>query len=164
MQPELRGLELADERQLRKVHHVRFQQTHEDIPVYEAQYLVHLREDGRIVMANGTYYPKIDAPTTPRLSDRLAQQVALNDLEGEPKREEITGALMIYPEQQFHLAWRLEIPIEPFGGWVYFVDAQDGAILEKQNQLTHVVGDGKVYPEHPNRTSTAVKNLYRLGR
>ena len=62
MDPDLSDLRLDTVRQVRNVHHVRFQQTYQGLPVYDAEYLVHILTDGRIIMTNGIYYPNIEVP------------------------------------------------------------------------------------------------------
>ena len=167
MNPDLSGLKLDTVRQVRNVHHVRFQQTYQSLPVYDAEYLVHILTDGRIIMANGTYYPEIEVPTTPQLSKETAQKIALNDLKGNAELGgNISSRLVIYPkDEQFHLAWELNIPLAPFGGWVYFVDAESGNVLDRLDELVDVTGTGKVYPIYPGYSSSPsaiTKSLYRL--
>ena len=167
MQPDLSSLKLDTVRQVRNVRHVRFQQTYQGLPVYDAEYLVHLLTDGRVVMANGNYYPDIEASTTPRVSEKTAQKVALDDLGGNVELSgDVSGRLVVYPkDEQFHLAWELNVPLAPFGGWVYFVDAGSGDVLDRLNELVDVTGTGKVYPVYPNYSSSPsaiTKSLYRL--
>jgi len=165
MEPELSNLQLRSADKLREVTHVRFQQTYRDIPVYEAQYLVHVREDGRVDMANGHYYPKIEAPATPRISEQAARQVATRDLGGAVElRRDITSKLVIYPEDdQFLLAWKVVVPAkEPFGTWRYFIDATDGNIIQKRDLFMHATEEGNVFPTYAGHTPTQPKDLYRL--
>jgi Zn-dependent metalloprotease len=163
MESGLPGLKLKSVRPLREVTHVRFQQTYQDLPVYDTEYLVHFRQDGRVIMTNGTYYPSIDVSTSPGISERTAQRIAIDDIGDRDVRGDVENTLLIYPRDgQFHLAWKLTVPLAPNGGWDYFVDAQTGTILRRQNLLVDVVGDGKVYPKHPDNSSVTITNLYRL--
>jgi len=52
----------------RGVRHVTFQQTVKGVPVYEAEYKVHLRGNGQVDMANGTFYPNIEVSTSPAIA------------------------------------------------------------------------------------------------
>lgn len=60
----------------RGIRHVTFNQTVKSVPVYEAEYKVHLRSDGRVDMANGQYYPDIDISTNPSVSKAGAIETA----------------------------------------------------------------------------------------
>lgn len=64
----LSGLQHVKTQTHRGIRHVTFNQTVDGIPVYEAEYKVHLRPDGRVDMANGRYYPDINLPTSPSVS------------------------------------------------------------------------------------------------
>lgn len=136
----------------RGIRHVTFQQTVRGVPVYEAEYKVHLRPDGRVDMANGTYYPDIEVSTSPSVSKVRAIQTAQADLNRSQKTELQTSAeLVVYPgKEQFHLAWKLTLfSGQPAVDWFYIVDARSGEILYKLNQLADVTGDGDIYPTHP---------------
>lgn len=155
----------------RGIRHVRFQQTFQGIPVYEGDYQVHIRPDGRIDMANGHYYPDIDVSTSPGVSKSDARQSALADLGGQvevKKEQEIETLLMIYRRSEYNtfaLAWRVLVPaVAPVPGtWQYFVDAGNGQILSKLDLDPSVTGDGDIIEDTPELTPTPVtSNLYRL--
>ena len=48
----------------RGVHHVTFDQYYKGVRVEDAEYLVHIRENGQVDMANGNYHPNINIPIT----------------------------------------------------------------------------------------------------
>lgn len=148
--------------------HVRFQQTHEGISVWEGDYLVHLGPDGKVKMTNGNYYPSIEVPTNPGIGEKAARQTTLDDLGGNvPLRGKIDTELVIYPAGQndkFFLTWKVLIPANaPVGGdWQYFVDASNGSIIEKINLMTSVIGDGDIIEEHPGLTPNPVNRDFYL--
>lgn len=167
MRKDLTDLELLEvDISSRGVRHVRFQQTYKGIPVYEADYQVHIRPDGRIDMANGNYYPDIEAPTSPSLSASSAIQRAVADLGGQtiPKENPETE-LMIFrnPETDvFVLAWSVMIA-EKGLNWQYFIDAANGQVLKKLEMATSVTGDGDIITETSCTTPNPVnRSLYRL--
>jgi len=169
MRADLADLELDRIHRLNDVTHVRFQQTYKGLPVWEGDYVVHLRSGGRVDMANGNYYPFIEASTGTGIGESAARQVALNDLGGAvPLYGEIQSELVIYQEdrgESFFPAWRVLIPASaPVGGdWQYFVDAADGSIVEKVNLATAVTGDGDILEDHPDLTPTPMnRDFYRL--
>jgi len=170
----------------RGIRHVTFNQMAGSVPVYEAQYKVHLRPGGRVDMANGTYYPDMDISTRPSVSKSQAATTARSDLGIATGQDlQTTSELVVYPsKEQFHLAWKLILFSEdPSADWFYMVDAHSGTILEKQNRLAFtgagegiptvemhtksnhtvsVTGDGDVYPAHPGLSSVSNRNFYRL--
>lgn len=161
----LNGLQHVKTQTNRGVRHVTFNQAVKGVPVYEAEYKVHLRPDGRVDMANGTYYPNIEVSTNPSISKSGAIEAARSDFELPQGAELQTRAeLVIYPtEKQFRLAWKLILFSEkPVTDWFFMVDARSGEILEKLNRLTDVTGDGNVYPTHPGLSSVTNKPLYGL--
>lgn len=149
------------------VSHVTFNQTVDGVPVYDAEFKVHIRQDGHIVMANGYYYPNIQLSTTPGVSASSAGKTAQTDLRAAAKiTVPVTSSkLVIYRDQkgQFHLAWKLVLFSEqPMADWLYFVDAQSGQVIDKLSQLTDITGDGNVYPTYPGLSSVTDAPLYRL--
>jgi len=82
------------------IQHVTYNQMVDGVPVYEAQYQVHIRPNGRVDMANGIYYPDIDISTSPSISKAQAQNTATSDLDtpqgADPR---VTAELVIYPKK-----------------------------------------------------------------
>lgn len=147
------------------IRHVTFNQAVNGVPVYEAEYKVHLRTSGKVDMANGTYYPDIDITTTPSISGENAIGNALSDLGGSENRDFQTDAsLVVYPyKDEFRLTWKVLLFSEdPISDWFYMIDAVSGETLYKLNRLTDVIGDGDVYPTHPGLSSVTNTPLYRL--
>ncbi len=165
MKPALSDLKFVRTREDRGIQHVKFQQTYKGLHIEGAEYLVHIRADGRVDMANGVYYPHIEAPVQPDISGEQAMQIARDDLGGNVVlMAEAKSELVIYPvNDQFFLAWKLRLPtLEPAGDWLFFVHAGNGIVLRKQNELMDVTGSGKAYPKHPNNSSVSNVSLYRL--
>lgn len=138
MKEGLSGLLLQKVVLLNGTSHVRFQQIWKGLPVKDAVYLVHVRKNGKIDMANGTYYPQIQAPAVPLLSETIALQTAEQNLGRsmiEPR--ERSAELVVYPSgEEFLLAWKVELQFQkPLGDWQYYIDAESGTILEKQNRM-----------------------------
>jgi len=192
MKPRLDDLGLQKVQQQGNLRHVSFTQTYKGLPVEGGQYKVHLTEDGRVIMANGHYYPGIDVPTTPSLSEETAFTRALGHLEAERKGAEMNSSLVIFPEgSEYRLAYKMDIQTrQPVAHWWYFVDAQNGEILQRVNQIftfidheiakeiesvieapvetgnaistAMVTGTGDVYPDHPGISSITTKSLLGL--
>ena len=149
----------------RGVHHIIFRQTYEDIPVEGAEYKVHVRTDGQIDMINGTYYPRIEAPTQPSITSSAASRIAVSDL-GAVAVVDLTSSteLVIFPmDEEFKLAWSVILFSEsPMLDWQYWVDAISGEVLLRYNRVTDVTGTGYAYPSTPDSSSVTSFNLYRL--
>ncbi len=132
MQPDLADLTHVRTQEHRGIYHVKFQQTYQGLPVDGAEYLVHIHEDGGVDMANGVYYPAIQAPTQPSLTEAAALRIAQSDLGADVAlSDDVTSELVVYPgDALFHLAWKLRLssPNLP-GSWIYYVDALSGEIL-----------------------------------
>lgn len=167
MDNELKDLELMEvDISSRGNSHVRFQQMYKGVPVFKGDYQVHIRPDGRVDMANGHYYPDIEVSTSPSVSAASAVQTAKNDLSSQVDlTKDPQTTLMIYrePEEEaFRLAWRIVIE-EPENSWRYFVDANNGQVLEELELSTSITGDGDIIEETTCTTPNPVnRNLHRL--
>tara|TARA_R110002124_G_scaffold109723_1_gene263115 strand:- start:26 stop:613 length:588 start_codon:yes stop_codon:yes gene_type:complete len=80
------------------VRHVTFSQHYKDLPVEGGEYKVHIREDGRVDMANGHYYQGIQLSISPSISGEQAINLAKIDLKLEnPTEENSSAELIVYP-------------------------------------------------------------------
>lgn len=59
------------------IERIRFQQTHDGLPVIGAEYTLH-RLNGKIRKSSGNIYPMIDCETSPRIDQTRAEEQALN--------------------------------------------------------------------------------------
>ena len=168
MQGDLRDLRVEKTTENRYgLRRVTLRQYVSNIPVEGAQYKVQMDGDGRVIMANGYYYPGIEISTRASLSanqaiSRSKNDLGVTDLSGESN----TTELVIFPQRDigsFALAWKTVIfAEEPFTDWLFYIDAHSGKVLEKYNRLTHVTGTGNVFPTHPGLSSVTSVNLYDL--
>lgn len=154
----LSNLKIKEVHRQGPITHVRFQQTHQGIPIHEGGYAVHLREDGRIDMANGDYYAEIDVSSTaPSVSEQTARQTAIRSAKqegsvepGEPFGGEIESELVIYPQDdgtKFLLAWKVIVPtLRPMNTWRFFIDATTGAIVDRLNLTPTIEETAKGHP------------------
>ena len=152
-------------RENRGVNHVIFDQYYEAIRVEGGEYRVHLQTDGRVDMANGSYYPDIEVPTTPSISSDDAIRAAITQLElSSHENLKTESELVIWPgDETYHLAWKLILfSEEQIVDWEFISDAHSGKELIRQNRITHVTGTGDVFPTHPGLPSVSSRSLYRL--
>ena len=131
-----------------------------------AEYAVHMDDSGRIDMANGVYYPKINAPTAPAISQTEAVSIAGSDLGlSNLNAATIRLKLMIYPQNgRFNLIYKVRISSRDLQfDWNYFVDAIDGTVLKKQNNIRYSNPQARVFLTHPGLLNfTTLVSLYRL--
>lgn len=119
------------------MHHVRFNQVVNGVPVFGAQLIVHLR-DGFITAVNGTYFPNLQVNTSPRLTQDEALAIVLEDVgDGAAEFRADRSGLVVYVENdQPYLTWKVNVfSWRNLGNWLYFVDAVSGRIVHKLNQL-----------------------------
>lgn len=162
---DLSDLQHRKTRYNRGVYHVTFDQYYGGIRVERAEYRVHVRENGRIDMANGFYYPNVIVSTTPSVSMTDAVRITRIDLDIPLEHNlDVNSELVVYPKNEdFRLAWRLILfSKDPFIDWKYWIDAHTGEVISKYHRLTHVTGTGNVYPTHPGLSSVTTEDLFRL--
>jgi hypothetical protein len=135
-----------------KRHHVKFQQSYQGIPVRGALVLVHSNESGQVSMVQNDYLEDLQVDNRRVVSFEEAQETALEDLRAQigaealiadPRSEEI-----IVPHANGQIfVWKIAIPTEdPYGLWVYHIDAENGAIIYNANEITSLrKGRGRVY-------------------
>ncbi|MGG2971918.1 M4 family metallopeptidase [Geobacillus stearothermophilus] len=126
---------------------MRFEQRHHGIPVYGAMLAAHVK-DGELIALSGSLIPNLDGQ--PRLKKaktvtvQQAEAIAEQDVTETVTKERPTTEnsertrLVIYPtDGTARLAYEVNVrfltPVP--GNWVYIIDATDGAILNKFNQI-----------------------------
>ena len=151
----------------RTVHSVRFQQLVDTIPVEFGDYLVVVRDDGRVRMAKGMYHPPdlLEISRQPVIDENRAYDIAVANVEGEARlRDETEPSLVFYPaEEELILTWKISLIVEEsFDASTYYVSAIDGAIVHILPDIIHTTGTGNVYPTHPGLSSVTNESLPRL--
>ena len=124
--------------------HVRFKQNYKGISVFGAELITHIDKDSAIKSVNGVFIPDISVSELPSIGKNKAIKIARQDL-GENKANIISedvSLTIINPElfggtsSSNHLSWKFSLESsDPFGIWIYFVDAHDGSIVFKYNDL-----------------------------
>lgn len=141
--------------------HLQYEQVHEGIPVEFSYVRVHLTADGRVTGYQAKYEPEIGVSLSPSVSAEAAKASVLADL-GYPARPE--AKLVLFPDEfngGLKLAWKIRARGAGLGSgiWVYYVNAHDGSILFRYDDLrracdlgSHVTTGtvrGLVYPISP---------------
>lgn len=134
--------------------HVRLDQTYKNIPVVNKQLIVHLDASENIVAVNGHFIPNLNVMTEPLVTNRDAEQVALDDLlngqllSSERARVKTTvlsdkTRLVVYVddtnENKASLAWQVTIMTDgPLGQWEYYVNARRPRVISAIDSSEHI--------------------------
>ncbi|MGD8396873.1 MAG: hypothetical protein PVF43_15495, partial [Candidatus Eiseniibacteriota bacterium] len=135
------------------------QQVEDDVPVLDAYVVIALHDNGRLFGFGADVYQTIDVSTVPTLDPAVARALARSAVPFDPQVELAAGgdARVIVPVHvapgsvDYHLAHRTDVPTsEPLGIWRTYVDAHDGRILYRTNEVHHLyegeaAGDVEVF-------------------
>jgi hypothetical protein len=146
-----RDLRLAEVKQGAAATHVRFQQLHDEVPVYLGSVLVKYDQAGTVQLVNNHTLPRLNVDVRPEITADQAIGLALATVAGSERlRAPTTTALVIYGEGiSPTLAWHVIVnTAEPAGEWHVMVDADAGTVLAVWDELRHDTGSGRFY--HPN--------------
>lgn len=121
--------------------HLTFARQVGNIKIWGDDLKMHFNKEGILYYVNGHYHASLpdDFSTKPKLIQAEAEQVALTDARENVKANKVkTTQLVIFPKEQIlYLAYRVNV----VGGaldainWDYFVDASDGRIIHKYNNI-----------------------------
>ncbi|MGX9725855.1 MAG: hypothetical protein ACTFAK_00625 [Candidatus Electronema sp. VV] len=132
--------------------HVRFQQTYDGVPVSGALVLVHSNKKGQVTMAQNSYEVKVAPANNRAIAKNDAVSAVMNDLRaslgsgirlGKAKAEEVIES---FKDKQY-FTWKVTVSSrEPLGFWVYYLNAENGNILYKADEIISLRnGVGRVY-------------------
>ncbi len=116
--------------------HVKFQQVYRKIPVWGSEMIVHLDRENRVYLVQGRHIPTPDGiRLQPDITAADAARIVARDLDAHSSKCPMCRTeLVIYtPEATGRpcLAYRISASMRPDAGWMYFIDASTGEILEK---------------------------------
>jgi len=126
---------------------VHFQQTHEGLDVWGGRVSATFTDGGRLIALGSTYYPNVQVDPTPTIDRAAARELARLDLPFNPATDSVEERpdLLVLPvpgagaSVTHHLVWRVRVRTsEPIGIWVTHVDAHDGTILWRYNDVHFV--------------------------
>ena len=119
--------------------HVRFQQIYREIPVSASEIIVHLDRDKHVYLVNGRYIPTPDhLNIQPHITLSDAEAVVAKHLERDHTdcpRCATNLIILPKPGNGTLLAFRVEALIRADEGWIYFIDAHSGLIIERQTTI-----------------------------
>ncbi len=138
------ALRLALKKEYMGVTHLQYQQYKDGLPVEFSYARVHISARGEVSGYQGRFEPDISVNTVPAISAGAAAAAAAADLGlrlPSPRTE-----LVIYPDEisgTLKLAWKVRGRAN--GLWVYYVDASDGKVLFRYDDLRRAACTG-FYP------------------
>jgi Zn-dependent metalloprotease len=148
------------------MNHVRLQQTYNGIPIAGAFVLVHSNSKGQVTMVQNGYIEGFQAVNGLLIAADTAKSTARADLESslgkdasifDPKAEELVTPY----NGKYYVVWKVSIPTKnPWGLWVYHIDAENGAILYKGNEIYSLKnGKGRAYLSNANWHNGKISNV-----
>jgi hypothetical protein len=126
-----------------------FQQTYHGLDVWGATVRVLFSDDGRLMLLGSDCYSDIDLDPVPKIGTAGAEAIARAAVPFNPATDSIEDGttLMVLPyplsetEVEQHLVWRVRVrTADPIGIWVTHVDARDGRILWRYNDIYWAYG------------------------
>lgn len=149
--------------------HIRFQQTHEGVPIHGAEISVHLDNMNQVQMVNGEYLPSVSLPKPRKarvISKTKAIEAAIQDLGSDTTlRGSASAEMIIYPTQnQYVKAYKVTFSAsQPLGDWVYFIKAENGEVIDSYNAMRFNFPRGSIYNSNPKRDPNVhIVELHRL--
>ena len=144
---------------------VKFRQEYEGIPIVGAGMAVRVDAQGRVRQVTNSYLPLSGVNTAPLVSVEDARTVVLDTHALVPVQvpEDIAARLVLLalPSNGVALAWELHTGACPqlLSNWVFYVDAETGTILLKQNRVWF---DRQAYVFEQNPVSTPEEKIVTL--
>jgi len=156
------SLRLAARQEFMGVTHLQYQQYKDGLPVEFSYARVHVAADGSVSGYQGKFEPELDLNAAPAVSGEAAVMAAAADLGRQLRVSKIE--LVIFPDEESglrKLAWKIRG--RGNGLWVYYIDAADGSVIFKYDDLrraytdynTYGVSSGQIYPISPIPTNPA---------
>ncbi len=144
--------------------HFRFRQTHNGYPVNNAVYYIHTFE-GKIVSANGEFYPDIELDVNPLIT--IEGAIAIG-------KDHIHGHQWAWPDDQFptptvevglgkdgyHLAYKTDIyAIEPLNRKFLMIDVLTGEVIAEYNRIHTNSVAGEVHCKYHGVQTATVDSI-----
>ncbi len=134
--------------------HVIAQQHHLGLRIHRAYVTVHIGHDRRVYLTKNRAIPKALLPATAgfRLGATAALRRALRAVTaGKARVRELGREKLWFPEKgTLRPAWKLRLHRErPRAEWIVYVDAEDGSVLSKYDNLAGAGGVARVFDPNP---------------
>ncbi len=152
--------------------HFRYRQLYRNVPVEFSMFIVHAR-GGKIISANGEYYPGIDMTVQPLITGQQALRAARNNVNADSYKTDVNNisqpelVILRLDDESYKLAWKTDVYAEkPLSrNWIY-IDGQTGNILKKINRIETIDVSGTAVTRYSGTKSIRVDSMsvanYRL--
>jgi hypothetical protein len=147
--------------------HVRFQQTYNNIPIVGALVLAHSTPRGQVTMVQNGYIQGFEVANQEIMVMEAAKNLVRNDLQASLGKGAIlpdgkVEKLIAPHKEKYYYVWKIAIPTQnPWGYWVYHVDAATGEILYKGNEILSLkTGQGSAYTSNANWDLGKISNVF----
>jgi Zn-dependent metalloprotease len=147
------ALELTHKISFGGVTHLQYQQYKDGLPVEFSYARVHVTDSGEVLGYQARFEPDITVNTAPLLSADAAVAAAAAHL-GRAMRVSRTE-LVVYPDETdgtVKLAWKVRGRAN--GLWVYYIDANTGAVLFRYDDLRYYCNNNAVYDTYGTSSGT----------
>ncbi len=144
--------------------HYYFKQYYKDLPIDNAYVKVNVDKNGALINYQSTYIPDLDISVKETVSAQQAASTAAQDAGGTALKAAEKVVYVKPNTSEAYLAWKVLVQ----GGdnapakWDYYVDAQDGKILNRISKLMYAA-DAKfqinVNPVYPNAPGIPAQKL-----
>ncbi len=147
--------------------YVFYRQYYQGLPVYDS-HLGLIIIDGKVVWVDSNVHNDISISTEPKILQNEALEIVKKELGlKDAVNETMRASLIIFPQEaengmEYHLTWKIETPLmrEPLGAWTYFIDADNGRVIQVLDELRYADASGTVtgniIPEYPAQTPVTV--------
>ncbi len=145
--------------------HVRLQQTYNNVPIVGVFVLVHSSPQGQVTMVQNDYIQGFQVANAQVVAAEAAKNISRGDLQASLKGATLSDGKveeLIAPYKGgYYYVWKIAIPTrEPFGYWVYHVDAGTGEILYKGNEILSLRnGQGRAFTSNANWLLGRISNV-----
>jgi hypothetical protein len=146
--------------------HVRFQQTYNNIPIVGVFVLVHSNPQGQVTMVQNDYIHGFQVANARVIAVESAKNTARNDLQaslgkGATLSDAKVEELIAPHKEKYYYVWKIAMPTRnPWGYWVYHVDAGTGEILYKGNEIRSLkTGKGRAFKSNADWFLGKISNV-----
>jgi Zn-dependent metalloprotease len=119
--------------------HLWFDQSFGGVPIEFGRVVVHMTDRGEIIHVTSKFEPSPSLSLVPSISESDGLRVVAQDMYHPTAAK---GSLVLLPTQSgLKLAWKYKAQqTKEHGLWVYYVDAQNGKLLLRYNELSFITG------------------------
>ncbi|MCG2725166.1 MAG: hypothetical protein L6420_02725 [Elusimicrobia bacterium] len=153
LQIDFSKLEFSYSKKLMGISHLIYKEVYNGIPVEFSYIKLHIKDTGEVIGYQAKYEPVINTSPIPKLTAMFARGIVSADYGSRPRG---SAELVYYPDESdgtIKLVWKIKArgsKINP-GNWIYYVDADNGDILFKYDDLRYICSP-------PNDVSTGTVN------